>query len=315
MTVVVMGTCFNLVWSSTRWKKQKIKLMGTNTIVLNNNLTNRDDYIPLIVDLLNSDNILKDDDGKRVWLKHTKAIANGSFSSVYMCKNSDTVVIKLLTCTNNNNTRIMFENEITAYKTFTNSDYTPRLYGYGTNFIVIEKYKYDLKSVLSILSPTIDNLKHVCRSIVLCLKYIHDCGIVHCDLKPANILVSSPVLSSCKIVLADFGLSKTVKDDVGGKERIKHRFGTYKYMSTTIHSYKYPTRKSDLESFGYILWELFGGTLPWKKMRDVVGIFELKQHFNHTNPYFKYLSSVEEILPTTYDYIIENFVNGANWCN
>lgn len=63
----------------------------------------------------------------------------------------------------------------------------------------------DLKSLLAV-SGYFDEpaARFYCAEVTLALQYLHDHGIVHRDIKPDNMLVST----SGHVKLTDFGLSK-----------------------------------------------------------------------------------------------------------
>jgi casein kinase I homolog HRR25 len=47
--------------------------------------------------------------------------------------------------------------------------------------------------------------------MITCIERLHDCGFIHCDIKPDNILLAGDnmkALKSSEIVLIDFGLAR-----------------------------------------------------------------------------------------------------------
>lgn len=64
------------------------------------------------------------------------------------------------------------------------------------------------------------------RDAVAGVKHMHDEGIAHCDLKPANIFVSD----DHHVVVADFGFAKRFKGDISGDDFTTTVGGTARYM-------------------------------------------------------------------------------------
>jgi len=62
----------------------------------------------------------------------------------------------------------------------------------------------------------------LCRGVCVCdlLIFLYQIGVVHCDLKPSNILVVEPNPDShrLRLKIADFGLSQTLVNEHGEAE-------------------------------------------------------------------------------------------------
>ncbi|KAK4492789.1 hypothetical protein RD792_000111 [Penstemon davidsonii] len=82
------------------------------------------------------------------------------------------------------------------------------------------------------------------------LKYLHSRGIVHCDIKGSNILLSE---SGAKI--ADFGCAKEAEEEVIG--------GTPMYMSPEVARGEEQKFLADIWALGCTVLEMFTGHPPW----------------------------------------------------
>ncbi|CAB4286371.1 unnamed protein product [Prunus armeniaca] len=108
------------------------------------------------------------------------------------------------------------------------------------------------------------------------LQYLHHLGIVHRDVKPANILLDKDLYPH----LADFGLAEYKKDLKGvsignwrssgkptGGFHKKNMVGTLIYMAPEILKKEIHTEKSDVYSFGISINELLTGVVPYTDLR------------------------------------------------
>ncbi|KAI4905171.1 hypothetical protein NFI96_001208 [Prochilodus magdalenae] len=103
--------------------------------------------------------------------------------------------------------------------------------------------------------------------IASALRHLHAHGVVHLDLKPANVLVSRAGV--CK--LADFGCSLQLERDSEG--RTCEIGGTYTHRAPELLKGECITVQADVFSFGVTLWQLFTRELPYDGERQHVIIY------------------------------------------
>ncbi len=89
------------------------------------------------------------------------------------------------------------------------------------------------------------------------LEYAHEKGVVHRDIKPGNILLSSDLTI---IKVADFGIARV---DSGELTQTHQLMGTPQYMSPEHCGQGKVDGRSDLFSVGALLYELFTHTKPF----------------------------------------------------
>ncbi len=107
----------------------------------------------------------------------------------------------------------------------------------------------------------IDKLVSLSRQIASGLAAAHQCGFVHRDIKPGNILVE--VGSELKIKLTDFGLAQTV-EDVSLSSSSDQFIGTPLYASPEQARSLEIDARSDLFSLGSVMYQMACGQPPFR---------------------------------------------------
>ncbi|MBE0711841.1 MAG: protein kinase [Candidatus Aminicenantes bacterium] len=129
----------------------------------------------------------------------------------------------------------------------------------GLHYITMEYVPgEDLKSFIRRsrrldIATTVTIAKQVCNG----LSEAHDAGIIHRDLKPSNIMIDKE--GNAKIL--DFGIARAVGSQSVTAEGIV--IGTPEYMSPEQVEGKESDKRSDIYSFGVILFEMVTGRLPF----------------------------------------------------
>jgi len=95
----------------------------------------------------------------------------------------------------------------------------------------------------------------VARQIGGALDYAHRQGVIHRDIKPENIL-----LHEGEAMLADFGIALAVHEAAGSSPGIP--IGTPRYMSPEQAKGEAVDARSDVFSFGAVVYEMLAGTAP-----------------------------------------------------
>jgi len=93
------------------------------------------------------------------------------------------------------------------------------------------------------------------------LDYAHTKGIVHRDVKPANIML---LKDAHTIKVADFGICRIDNSDVTEATQAGTVLGTLHYMSPEQVLGQKVDSRSDLFSAGVVLYQLFTGRLPFE---------------------------------------------------
>jgi len=196
---------------------------------------------------------------KIIWNEH---IGNGSSGSVYKCNYNDSCCIgKCFYLRDYNNKTGLINDvysELSIYKHLMNRQSTSEIIGYSYDeddeyICILMKYYSSLSLADYIQNHTITDREkmNITQGLCDCLKEIHSCHIIHCDIKPHNIIYE---MQTKQIVFIDFGASTEI--DTSKAVEIEENMGTEGYMSDEL-SFGYASYQSDIYSLAVTILELW----------------------------------------------------------
>ncbi|XP_075529785.1 serine/threonine-protein kinase D1-like isoform X3 [Dermacentor variabilis] len=134
-------------------------------------------------------------------------------------------------------------------------------------FVVMEKLKGDmLEMILSSEKGRLSErtTRFLIYQILIALKHLHSKNIVHCDLKPENVLLSSDS-ELPQVKLCDFGFARII----GEKSFRRSVVGTPAYLAPEVLRNKGYNRSLDMWSVGVIIYVSLSGTFPFNEEEDI----------------------------------------------
>ncbi|MEO8290530.1 MAG: protein kinase [Gaiellaceae bacterium] len=139
----------------------------------------------------------------------------------------------------------------------------------GTLFIVMRYVEgVDLRRVLKDGRLDVERSLRILTSVAAALDAAHACGLVHRDVKPANILLAQNVNASGEehAYLCDFGVSKkTSRRDLTETGQL---VGTVDYVAPEQITGKAVGRASDVYALGAVFFESLTGEPPFRRENE-----------------------------------------------
>ncbi|HTD33940.1 MAG TPA: protein kinase [Candidatus Elarobacter sp.] len=133
----------------------------------------------------------------------------------------------------------------------------------GWSFIVMELVDGRTLSAVPAHELTVHGAIKQYVEILEALQYAHENGVIHRDVKPANVMV----LPTGAVKVMDFGLARRTSD-MSHSTSAGEIVGTIAYLPPERFLGKVADARSDLYSVGVMLYETFTGTLPFKSESD-----------------------------------------------
>lgn len=262
-----------------------------------------------------------------------KMLGDGSFSTVYECKNLATglhYAVKLYSKKMVYGLEDMLQNEFQILKTVSMTH---------ANILTLIDY-FETKDTLYLVTDLAlggelydriinhpngkldePEVSKITSSIVSTLHYLHLNHIVHRDLKAENLLFQSKKKNS-NILLADFGLARILKN----KETLHDSSGTLSYMAPEMFTRDGHSFPVDIWALGVLVYFMLCGYMPFDCDNDDETkqtimkndyVFDPPEYWDHISDDAKdFVSSCFTLDPktrhTAHDLLRHPFVNGED---
>ncbi|NJL27051.1 MAG: serine/threonine protein kinase, partial [Thermoanaerobaculia bacterium] len=162
----------------------------------------------------------------------------------------------------------------------------------GTGFLVMEHIQgVDLQQlIVSHRLPSLPLALEIARQGLRALGYLHRCGFIHRDISPDNLMLCRDVDGAPLVKLIDLGIAKERGADhqltQSGVFLGKFRYSSPEHFGVGEEVEVEP--RSDLYSWGLVLYELLTGAYPYSKLSpsQLIGnhIFQPPLGFEQTDP-------------------------------
>src|SRR5262249_46390365 len=103
----------------------------------------------------------------------------------------------------------------------------------------------------------------IARQMAEALAFAHSEGIVHRDVKPANVMIVHAAGEQEAIKLVDFGLAYLQDTDIQRLTQTGSLLGSPSYMSPEQYNGKTADGRSDIYSLGCVLYEMLTGSVAF----------------------------------------------------
>ena len=134
--------------------------------------------------------------------------------------------------------------------------------GISIPYIVMEHIKgRDLRAIVREDGPLRpEEAAALLFPVTMALQASHDSGIIHRDVKPANIMVTS----TGEVKVMDFGIARALDDSTAAMTQTAAVIGTAQYLSPEQARGKSADHRSDIYALGCVMYEMVTGTPPFE---------------------------------------------------
>ena len=109
----------------------------------------------------------------------------------------------------------------------------------------------------------VDRAVAIAAQVATALGFAHTHGVIHRDVKPANVLITPPD----RVKVVDFGIAKAVQSDDLTQTDVT--LGTARYLSPEQVDGRPPDARSDIYALGVVMFEMLCGHPPFDADTDL----------------------------------------------
>lgn len=174
---------------------------------------------------------------------------------------------------------------------------------HGMLFLVMQYVKgTDLQALIreaGVLGP--QRAASLVTQVAAALDAAHERGLVHRDVKPANILLRADEARAGddRAYLSDFGLMKLVDTKTGGLTATGYWMGTPDYTPPEQFQGRRVDARTDVYALGCVLFQLLAGTVPYPRSTTYAA---LSAHVNDPIPS---ATALDDSIPKAFDTIFQ----------
>ncbi|MDY5151206.1 Stk1 family PASTA domain-containing Ser/Thr kinase [Actinotignum urinale] len=140
----------------------------------------------------------------------------------------------------------------------------------------------------------INEAVQIVLGVLSALEYSHFEGIIHRDIKPGNIMLTT----DGKVKVMDFGIARAIADSAATMTSTNSVVGTAQYLSPEQARGEVVDARSDLYSTGCVLYELLTGKPPFQ------GDSAVAVAYQHVSEQPRPASSLARDIPDTIDRVV-----------
>lgn len=163
-------------------------------------------------------------------------------------------------------------------------------------YIVMEYVEgHTVRELLTDGNPVpINEALEIVSGVLDALEYAHHQNLVHRDIKPGNVMITT----TGKIKVMDFGIARALSDSQATMTQTDAVVGTAQYLSPEQARGEQVDARSDLYSTGCLLYELLTGVPPFK------GDSAVAVAFQHVSQLPRVPSSIAPDIPEALDRVV-----------